>query len=340
MKYLFLVGVLSLPTFASSVIEPKIVGGVTTSANEIPWQLFLQATFSSGDFVCGATYIGNQYAITAAHCVTLGSASSGTASSVTLYGGNTSTAAFGTSSGISATFEIHPSYSSSSSFNDIAVLRLASAPPSNVKAMKIATVLEQEAADEQFRNEYNASGISPANLLVSGWGKTAETGNVSTSLRHTLLTGVPDSTCRAEWADTLNMQTSLVVCASMPDPSLVRDSCQGDSGGPLIWQNPTNASDDDFGFRLLGAVSFGIGCESVKPGAYTEVAAYTSFINLHTENLPTTTSFDVNPFTNRDFDDVGGTPSIIFGDGDGSSFSFWWLGVAALAGIGRIKSRK
>lgn len=60
------------------------------------------------------------------------------------------------------------------------------------------------------------------------------------------------------------------------DPVGKKDSCQGDSGGPLQTDhslaNPA---------KLVGVVSFGIGCGRGRPGIYTRVAHYIDWIGPH-----------------------------------------------------------
>lgn len=60
------------------------------------------------------------------------------------------------------------------------------------------------------------------------------------------------------------------------DPIGRKDSCQGDSGGPLqtirLYSNPS---------KIVGIVSFGIGCGSGRPGIYTRVANYIEWIGSH-----------------------------------------------------------
>ena len=46
-----------------------------------------------------------------------------------------------------------------------------------------------------------------------------------------------------------------------------KDTCQGDSGGPIFVAV-------DGGYRLLGVVSFGVGCADPDyPGVYTQLSA-------------------------------------------------------------------
>lgn len=57
------------------------------------------------------------------------------------------------------------------------------------------------------------------------------------------------------------------------DPDHLSDSCEGDSGGPLqvISYRPYSA-------KIVGIVSFGVGCATKWPGIYTRVAHYIDWI--------------------------------------------------------------
>merc|ERR1711915_192639 len=50
-------------------------------------------------------------------------------------------------------------------------------------------------------------------------------------------------------------------------------ACMGDSGGPLVCDNGSGAYD------VIGVVSFGPGSCSGKPGVFTEVSAYRSWLS-------------------------------------------------------------
>lgn len=57
------------------------------------------------------------------------------------------------------------------------------------------------------------------------------------------------------------------------DPDGEKDSCQGDSGGPLQIVLPKTET-----AKVVGIVSFGMGCGIGLPGVYTRVASYVDWI--------------------------------------------------------------
>merc|ERR1712136_670817 len=59
------------------------------------------------------------------------------------------------------------------------------------------------------------------------------------------------------------------------------DACQGDSGGPLVCYQQ-----DDTNWVLHGITSWGDGCAKArKPGVYTRVSKYISWINKTTKDF-------------------------------------------------------
>ena len=60
------------------------------------------------------------------------------------------------------------------------------------------------------------------------------------------------------------------------DPNGRSDSCQGDSGGPL-----QTAQTHSSPAKLVGVVSYGIGCGTGRPSIYTRVAYYIEWIGSH-----------------------------------------------------------
>lgn len=60
------------------------------------------------------------------------------------------------------------------------------------------------------------------------------------------------------------------------DPKQQKDSCKGDSGGPLQLYPPNS-----YVAKIVGIISFGIGCGTEWPGIYTRVAFYQDWIESH-----------------------------------------------------------
>jgi secreted trypsin-like serine protease len=117
-------------------------------------------------------------------------------------------------------------------------------------------------------------------LKVIGWGDTVPQPNSGDDhgfpdwLQEVQIPVQPDQTCEGSFAE---YDGSVMICAGEPG----RDSCFGDSGGPLF--STVNGV-----HRLVGIVSFGAGCGSATPGAYTEVNAESiaSFIAQRSLSFP------------------------------------------------------
>lgn len=313
MKSLSLVCLILISTIGGAIatpisIEPRIVGGIQSLAGELPWQLFLSVEKTDGwNYKCGAVYIGNRYALTAAHCVDgVKSDDSSQGQAISVFAGSNDLRDFlPIDSAIEpsiapiyvskANVTIHPDYNHSTFDNDIAVLELNQEPAA--LAIKLASAEERRAALNEFDLAYVPGGKSDENLIVSGWGLThgQDVNSDSIHLLQTALTGVPLDICQDQWP----FELPKVICATMPDPDFIRDSCNGDSGGPLVWKNHQDAN-DGFGLRLLGLVGFGASaCNAMPPGGYTDIAMHTEFILDNTPNgLPESNSdFSADPFT-------------------------------------------
>lgn len=333
---------------SEKAVVAKIIGGIESAANEIPWQAYLNLTFPDGEggestFICGGVVISADLVLTAAHCLRHNSTAV-TAGNIKVWGGITSIFSANNLNAVSVSeIVIHPSYNSSRFTNDIALLKLASSLPNSATPIQMAARTAQDRADNAFANGWVANGERPGNLLVSGWGTTdpLDSNSGSTGLRQTLLSGVPDTTCDSHWGSNINTgDYPIFLCAGSVSPDLARDSCFGDSGGPLVWQDPQAAGDSDFGLRLVGLVSFGNGCAGDVPGVYTEVAAYTSWIegevgmSVRTQAIPV---FEVNPF-DSDFGDAGSgiaVPSSSNGSDSGGMTGWGALWLLLVAGYMR-----
>jgi len=219
------------------------------------------------DASCGATFLGNKWVLTAAHCVDSPDAA--------LFKMNVGE--FDLSDGAENAIAIkniyvHPLYNADAINNDIALVELVSSV--NAPAVDIASI----ATTDQYAVEH-----SPA--FVAGWGGRTgyapgegPTSNFPNILHQVELNLTTNEECRQILATSLGINpdntgiTDKMICAPQPQGIEGRGSCQGDSGGPLIVQTGT-------GPQQVGIVSWGIGCAATGfPGVYTRVAEFKDWL--------------------------------------------------------------
>ncbi|XP_001361207.3 seminase [Drosophila pseudoobscura] len=243
-------GDLSLVTFvqllllwrvSSQGIQPRIVGGTTTSQSAVGG--YVVNLRYDGTFYCGGSLVSRMYVVTAAHCV-----SGYQASRMTVQGGVSKLSQTGVIRRVARTF-VPSTYSSSRLNMDVAVLRLQSSMTGN----NIATI---PLCSVQW---------SPGDYMrVSGWGTTQSgSSQPSNQLRTVQIQLIRKTVCQRAYRsqDTLYAST---FCAR----SSGKDSCTGDSGGGVIYRN-----------QLCGIVSWGLGCANANyPGVYTSIHRARSFI--------------------------------------------------------------
>ena len=273
------VAALAVPAAAQDAGSPppqtQIVGGSIAPAGSYGWTtaLIRRGASRTSGFRCGAVVLSRSWVLTAGHCVLdydddYPDSVYGNYVAPSFLDVLTSTQSL--SSGgqrlqVAAIYP-HPSYNIATSDYDVALLRIAR-PTSAAEIAVIGTSGSEKALDDPGTT-----------AIVSGWGTTSYRGPISTSLRYV---GVPiqsDATCGSSYypgftdnGELLEYHASNMLCAGPMGGG--RDSCQGDSGGPLAVQAP------DTSWRLVGTVSFGLGCAQPNyPGVYQRLTATTSWI--------------------------------------------------------------
>ncbi len=252
MVVLVIVGLRPTSAFAQEEIKlggRRIVGGEKTDITQHPWQVALTIKRPEGSSLCGGSIIAQQWVLTVAHCFSTSDAPS----AVKVKAGATNYVAEGIWSAIER-IVVHEAYDPHTHANDLALLKLKSATAGKV--------IPLAGAD---------TSLKPGQPLeVTGWGATAQDGDVSHDLRKASVPYVENATCN-EPASYHGTILPGMICAGYQEGGI--DSCQGDSGGPLVWR--TSA-----GPVLVGVVSFGEGCaRKLKYGVYTRVSPYRAWIN-------------------------------------------------------------
>ncbi|RWS01250.1 plasminogen activator sPA-like protein [Dinothrombium tinctorium] len=239
----------------------KIVGGREALPGEFPWQVSLQIKRFSSNYMhyCGAVVLNSRTLITAAHCLNninkndiravLG------AHNIRKYSGDEVMPRI-------SKLVIHDKYNERTMANDIGLIILErEVDLSHASGRPINSVCIPN-KQETFKGE----------LIVSGWGRTAENGGLPDKLRAVEVPVISNDECGRYYRFRIH---PCMVCAGHKEGG--KDSCQGDSGGPIV-QRVDGRS------KLVGVVSWGIGCARPRsPGVYTEVSCYNDWIEQNSK---------------------------------------------------------
>lgn len=251
------------PTLAaagSSDITPQIVGGRETVPYSRPYQVALLFNGRQG---CGGTLINANWVLTAAHCLDRVS----TAAVTVQVGAHSISRRDGVNLRVSQII-VHENWRGAQGIRsgwDIALLRLASPAPANIKPAKLASATI----------ENQIAGVGKA-VTVSGWGLTRNQGAPSDVLREVNLPVISNSSCSNE------LQFGLpgsAICGGGPNGT---SACNGDSGGPF-------AASLNGEFYSIGTVSWGNSCRGAT--VFTRTSSYLNWLRQKTGlNLGVATS--------------------------------------------------
>lgn len=209
----------AIPAVASTP-SARIIDGTPAPEGEWPYiGALIQRGFSANQGqICGASYLGGRYVLTAAHCVENTSAND----IELLFGVNDlDNERQGTRIGVNRIY-IHPSFDSDQLLYDIAVLEL---PRELSSAEATAVTLAPEGRLDEL---YMSGDVT---LTVAGWGTTEPSGNTvrPDSLQQLDVKLISFEECNAAYGNSVPVQN---FCAGTPTEG--EDSCRGDSGGPII----------------------------------------------------------------------------------------------------------
>ncbi|XP_047463409.1 enteropeptidase [Mugil cephalus] len=240
--------------------DPRVVGGVNAGKGAWPWIVSLQW---NGRHVCGASLIGSDWLLTAAHCVYgknvqlhLWTAVLGLLSQTELDSGDVQTRRVDR-------VVFHHRYDRRTKEADVAMMHLQQ--PISFSRWVYPLCLPPEGQDVSVGTK----------CLIAGWGRDTE-GNLPSILQEAQVPVVGAVQCQS-WLPEYSL-TSSMLCAGYPEGGV--DTCQGDSGGPLIRL-------EGGGWTLIGVASFGIGCGlPERPGVYARVSAFSSWVAQTRRSFP------------------------------------------------------
>ncbi len=238
---------ISSVAIAKPTLSTKIVGGENALKGEIPYIVSLRSK-SYGHF-CGGSLIGQNWILTAAHCVR-----GGTIDEVWI-GMLDQKDTAGVEKIKPAKIIAHEKYSSSTMENDFALIKLATNSSFAPVAMNNVEISIDDSID-----------AAPIMSMTAGWGAIKESNySLPNMLQKVSVPLVSTNNCNVKEAYNGDITDSMI-CAGYKTGG--KDSCQGDSGGPLA------IIDAETGVHtLIGVVSWGEGCARAnKYGVYAKVS--------------------------------------------------------------------
>jgi len=230
-------------------LKQRIIGGNIAHANSWPWQIL----FRGANSMCGGALIDERHVLTAAHCVTTPVQEKDYKVIVGAHEIN-KPMYMEQESSVSKIW-VHEQYSTLTTANDVAVIRLAKP----VKISDKVNIICLPGAEAKTVND---------TVWVSGWGRTAHLGNTSPILKQTQMQTM-GTKCSVYGADKFSQEKQ--ICASKHG---VGYTCQGDSGGPLMYEYEGR-------WYLNGVVSYGssdCGVGTGLPSVYARVKYYLPWI--------------------------------------------------------------
>ncbi|XP_076389576.1 transmembrane protease serine 9-like [Megachile rotundata] len=246
----------------SSIQHQRVVGGVPAEPGAWPWLAALgyenKNNPSQPKWLCGGSLISARHVLTAAHCIRndLYTVRIG---DLDLYSDNDGVQPV--QLGIDKV-TVHPQYSTSSTVNDIAIIRLNNDVQFSEHVRPICLPVGPSLRNNNFVRAYP---------FIAGWGSLAPKGASSAVLMEAQVPVVTNAACKDAYS---RFQAAViddrVLCAGYARGG--KDACQGDSGGPLMLPQRQH-------FFQIGVVSYGYKCALPGyPGVYTRVTDFLDFI--------------------------------------------------------------
>ena len=235
----------------------KIIGGNLILGDDLKYPFMATIWYLDGEefsFKCGASYIGKNFFLTAAHCL-----KQRDPRMIIIRMGSNNLNSLPDIFRIKKLY-IHPKFNRDNLKNDIAIIETTTEPDS-IKYTPIRL---------PCNHLVNICYVIGSNVKVIGFGKGDKTDKKEyvedlkeVDLKVKML---------SDTKYTINQICSDVFLAGDEKNGIILDSCTGDSGGPCMKKIRDN-------WVLVGIVSWGSKCGEIKyPGVYTKVLSYHNWI--------------------------------------------------------------
>ncbi len=234
----------------------RIVGGDDADIEDYPWQVALMQGTTQ---FCGGSVIGEEWILTAAHCVV------GPWTAEYIRAGVTNITDSNQDIAV-AEIIVHPDYVSATAGYDIALIKVAEPFDLTDPAVGSIHIVTQADADDGLTDPDVASA-------VSGWGSLSSGGPSPDILQVVYVPIVSNEDAMDPGLYAPGSITDDMLCAGDLEDGGI-DACQGDSGGPLA------VPDGSGGYKVAGITSWGQGCaEPGYPGVYARVSYFEDWID-------------------------------------------------------------
>lgn len=275
---------LNIPNGAGPTIT-NILGGTLTDITQAPYQVSIER---NGNHWCGGSIINERWVLTAAHCL-----NGQVASSITVHAGSTDQTNNAVGQRIAAqTLFVHPSYSSLTLENDIALIFLAQPLSFNHSVVPI-----------EYANTCNTTtnDVSPGtSVFLTGWGITCNTCPGAANLQGLDIPMISRANAMTINQNHNSSYTLNISGNMLPFSNPGTGAGPGDSGGPAIISKNGNQIN-------LGASSWGYWPKDVLPTVYTNIRNYQTWIENTTGFSISATGVDL--YTKDKPWDMGNEPS-------------------------------
>ncbi|XP_059482430.1 brachyurin-like isoform X2 [Neocloeon triangulifer] len=165
-----------------SKVSTQITGGMRAKPKQFPWQILLIADQS---WLCGGSLISTEWVMTAAHCIDGGTSFFIAAGGVDQLNDREK----GKQTYLSKIANMHENYNSTTAHNDIGVVKVKFYLSQDVNLIRLPRYSD---GANKFENMDN--------VLLSGYGQTADTGDSSRYLMYVTMQTITNNVCARLYA--------------------------------------------------------------------------------------------------------------------------------------------